>query len=34
MLESGWIGFIGFARVRGFATDAETHPIVRLQKDV
>jgi HK97 family phage major capsid protein len=31
-LDQGEIGFIGFARVGGFATDAGTHPIVVLQQ--
>lgn len=31
-LDTGEIGFIGFARVGGFATDAGTHPIITLQQ--
>lgn len=30
--DSGEVGFIGYARVGGFATDAGTHPIVALQQ--
>ena len=33
-LDTGEVGFIGFARVGGFATDAGTHPIVTLQQHV
>ena len=29
--DTGEVGFIGYATVGGFATDAGTHPIVKLQ---
>jgi HK97 family phage major capsid protein len=30
--DTGEVGFIGYARIGGFATDAGTHPIVALQQ--
>jgi HK97 family phage major capsid protein len=30
-IDTGEVGFIGFARVGGYATDAGTHPIVALK---
>jgi HK97 family phage major capsid protein len=30
--DTGEVGFIGYARIGGFATNAGTHPIVALQQ--
>ncbi|HZL51590.1 MAG TPA: phage major capsid protein [Terracidiphilus sp.] len=30
--DTGEVGFIGYARIGGFSTDAGTHPIVALQQ--